>query len=327
MYLGRIVELAETEALFDRPQHPYTQALLAAAPTLDPDRRAAGAAVRGELPSPLAIPAGCPFHPRCPYAFDRCRTELPLLLRRRPRAADWQPVIFSRIRQHPSLEDGYTGIIAAMNGAICRPSEEVAAVETLAPARPRHMPRGDCPMLARLVVMVMFLLLARAAAADQTDPRLDGLFMQLRDAANSSDAGAVEAEIWRIWGEATDRDAQALFTRGVAAMSAGDARTAGAAFDLLVQLQPRFAEAWNKRATLRYLVGDDEGSIADIRQTLALEPRHFGALSGLALIMERQDRPGDAARSLKAALAIDPFLQGGRDRLQALEKKAAGDPT
>ena len=182
-------------------------------------------------------------------------------------------------------------------------------------------------MLARLVVMVMFLLLARAAAADQTDPRLDGLFMRLRDAANASDAGAVEAEIWRIWGEATDRDAQALYTRGVAAMAAGDARTAGAAFDLLVQLQPRFAEAWNKRATLRYLVGDDEGSIADIRQTLALEPRHFGALSGLALIMERQDRPGDAVRSLKAALVIDPFLQGGRDRLQALEKKAAGDPT
>ncbi len=81
MYLGRIVELAESEALFDRPQHPYTQALLAAAPTLDPDRRAGAAAVRGELPSPLAIPAGCPFHPRCPYAFGRCRTELPPVLR------------------------------------------------------------------------------------------------------------------------------------------------------------------------------------------------------------------------------------------------------
>ena len=81
MYLGRIVELAESEALFDRPQHPYTQALLAAAPTLDPDRRAGAAAVRGELPSPLAIPAGCPFHPRCPHAFGRCRTELPPLLR------------------------------------------------------------------------------------------------------------------------------------------------------------------------------------------------------------------------------------------------------
>ena len=82
MYLGRIVELADTDALFERPQHPYTQALLAAAPTLDPDRRSSQPAVRGELPSPLAIPAGCPFHPRCPQAFDRCRTERPPLFTR-----------------------------------------------------------------------------------------------------------------------------------------------------------------------------------------------------------------------------------------------------
>jgi oligopeptide/dipeptide ABC transporter ATP-binding protein len=82
MYLGRIVEFAETDALFERPRHPYTQALLAAAPTLNPDRRTDKPAVRGELPSPLAIPMGCPFHPRCPHVFDRCRTELPLLLRR-----------------------------------------------------------------------------------------------------------------------------------------------------------------------------------------------------------------------------------------------------
>lgn len=79
MYLGRIVELADTDALFERPQHPYTQALLAAAPTLDPDSRSSQPAVRGELPSPLAIPAGCPFHPRCPHAFERCQTERPSL--------------------------------------------------------------------------------------------------------------------------------------------------------------------------------------------------------------------------------------------------------
>jgi oligopeptide/dipeptide ABC transporter ATP-binding protein len=79
MYLGQVVELAETETLFASPAHPYTQALLAAAPILDPTHRSTTAAVRGELPSPLAIPPGCPFHPRCPYAFDRCRTERPAL--------------------------------------------------------------------------------------------------------------------------------------------------------------------------------------------------------------------------------------------------------
>jgi oligopeptide/dipeptide ABC transporter ATP-binding protein len=79
MYLGRIVELAETEALFSRPRHPYTKALLRAAPSLDPKRRTAADAVKGELPSPIAPPPGCPFHPRCPDAIARCRTERPAL--------------------------------------------------------------------------------------------------------------------------------------------------------------------------------------------------------------------------------------------------------
>ena len=75
MYLGRIVELDRTERLFSAPRHPYTQALLSAAPELDPTRRPRTAAVRGELPSPVAIPPGCPFHPRCPYVFDACRVS------------------------------------------------------------------------------------------------------------------------------------------------------------------------------------------------------------------------------------------------------------
>jgi tetratricopeptide (TPR) repeat protein len=110
-------------------------------------------------------------------------------------------------------------------------------------------------------------------------------------------------------------------------MNLGDGRTARAAFDLLVMREPGFAEAWNKRATLRYLLGDDEGSIADIRHTLVLEPRHFGALSGLALIYARQERPAQALQSLEAALQIHPFLPGGRERKRELEERVAGDPT
>jgi oligopeptide/dipeptide ABC transporter ATP-binding protein len=80
MYLGRVVELAETEALFATPRHPYTRALLEAAPELDPTRRRSGeAAVKGELPSPVNPPPGCAFHPRCPAAIDRCRTVRPEL--------------------------------------------------------------------------------------------------------------------------------------------------------------------------------------------------------------------------------------------------------
>jgi oligopeptide/dipeptide ABC transporter ATP-binding protein len=79
MYLGRIVELDQTERLFTAPRHPYTRALLSAAPELDPSKRSRTAAVRGELPSPVSIPPGCPFHPRCAYAFDRCSQERPAL--------------------------------------------------------------------------------------------------------------------------------------------------------------------------------------------------------------------------------------------------------
>jgi peptide/nickel transport system ATP-binding protein len=82
MYLGSIVEIGETERLFEAPKHPYTQALLAAAPDMDPRRRSRVAAARGELPSPLALPTGCPFHPRCPHVFDRCRVEQPSLTAR-----------------------------------------------------------------------------------------------------------------------------------------------------------------------------------------------------------------------------------------------------
>ncbi|MDX7950521.1 ATP-binding cassette domain-containing protein [Lichenihabitans sp. Uapishka_5] len=84
MYLGSIVELGATEPLFARPRHPYTRALLDAAPDIDPARRTATAATRGELPSPFAVPPGCPFHTRCPHAFDRCRAERPMLTPRTP---------------------------------------------------------------------------------------------------------------------------------------------------------------------------------------------------------------------------------------------------
>ena len=79
MYLGRVVELGEADAVFGSPLHPYTQALLRAAPQMRLGRRDEKVALAGELPSPLAVPAGCPFHPRCPLAFARCRVEMPAL--------------------------------------------------------------------------------------------------------------------------------------------------------------------------------------------------------------------------------------------------------
>lgn len=80
MYLGRVVELGETEALFDNPMHPYTKALLSAVPQPDPDVVMDRVVLEGEVPNPASPPSGCHFHPRCEYKTERCETEAPPLV-------------------------------------------------------------------------------------------------------------------------------------------------------------------------------------------------------------------------------------------------------
>src|SRR5438128_3779381 len=79
MYLGRIVEIASARALFRNPLHPYTEALLAAVPVPDPTVNRKRLILAGDVPSPIKLPTGCRFHTRCPYVFDRCRVEEPVL--------------------------------------------------------------------------------------------------------------------------------------------------------------------------------------------------------------------------------------------------------
>jgi oligopeptide/dipeptide ABC transporter ATP-binding protein len=85
MYVGQLVELAPTEAVFARPYHPYTAALMRAVPVPDPRVATSDTILKGEVPSPAAPPSGCYFHPRCRFAEDRCRCELRAAARSEPR--------------------------------------------------------------------------------------------------------------------------------------------------------------------------------------------------------------------------------------------------
>ena len=148
--------------------------------------------------------------------------------------------------------------------------------------------------------------------ADQNSDDLPGLFDELLDAEDAASAARLEARIWREWFEAPDDDARLLMTQLSAAMQSSDSDTALALADRLVELAPGYAEGWNRRATIHYLRGDDDASVADIRETLALEPRHFGAISGLGLIFLRQGDLEAALGAFEQVLAISPASDGAR---------------
>ncbi len=180
-------------------------------------------------------------------------------------------------------------------------------------------------MRAALLVLLL-LVVAGPSAARQDDPRLDPLFVRLKAAANAFEAAPVEAEIWSIWSETSDPQSAGLLSRAVEAMGRRDHPAALEALNELVRREPTFAEAWNKRATLYYIIGDYRASVADIQRTLALEPRHFGALSGLGLIYLAINEPAAAVRSFEAALAIHPYMTGARANVERLKDELRGAP-
>lgn len=177
------------------------------------------------------------------------------------------------------------------------------------------------PPLAAAVVLALAVLLAAgsAALADQSDGRLDGLFARLQ-AAGPVEAQQVEGEIWQIWTQSDDGAVRGLMRDGLAAMQRGDYRHALAKFDQMVVVAPGFAEGWNKRATVHYLLGNYGQSLSDIAKALELEPRHFGALSGRGLVYVKLEDERRALDAFEAALAVHPHLAGAATNAEQLRK-------
>lgn len=153
--------------------------------------------------------------------------------------------------------------------------------------------------------------------------QLDGLFTRLAQPGNAA-WESVQGEIWAMWSHSGSPAMDLLLARAAKAMDEQDLDLALRFLDDLVRLAPDFAEAWNKRATVYFLRRDYGRSIADIQRTLALEPRHFGAISGLGIILERLGDKKGAMRAFRHGLEIHPNLPGARDAVDRLSPEVDG---
>ncbi|HJS33729.1 MAG TPA: tetratricopeptide repeat protein [Alphaproteobacteria bacterium] len=173
-----------------------------------------------------------------------------------------------------------------------------------------------------VVVVLLALCAPLRAVADQTDARLGDLFERLKSTEQPQEAQLIEFVIWQIWSEANDPATDTLMGLGLQAMQGGNLAGALELFDAVTTRKPDFAEGWNKRATVLYLLGAYEESAKDVDKTLKLEPRHFGALSGLGLINMALERDEEAVAAFEAASKIHPHLPGVKANLETLKQRA-----
>lgn len=150
---------------------------------------------------------------------------------------------------------------------------------------------------------------------------LDALFAALGKAGDDDAAREIVPEIWRAWSLSGRAEIDTLMMQAGVAMAQRHIALASNLLDDVIALAPDFAEGWNQRATLRWMIGDHPGSQADIDKVLALEPRHFGALAGRAMMFIEAERFSEALAVYRQALAVNPFLAERHQVIPMLEKK------
>ena len=174
----------------------------------------------------------------------------------------------------------------------------------------------------RILAALVLIFFACLPAVAQT-AKLDDLFAKLLT-ADEEGAPKIEQEIWIEWSKSGSPAMDLLLERGRTAMAMGAPDVAIEHLTALIDHAPEFAEGWNARATAYYQTGDFGPSIADIGHVLSLNPRHFGALSGLGSIFEELERPKQALEVYKAALAINPHQVGVVEAVKRLEAQLQG---
>jgi tetratricopeptide (TPR) repeat protein len=153
---------------------------------------------------------------------------------------------------------------------------------------------------------------------------LDFLFGALKAAPDEASAKHVEARIWAIWLQTPSDTTALLMTRAKTAMDAQQTDVALKLLDAVIKLRPDYVEGWNRRATLYYLKNDYARSLRDIEQVLVREPRHFGALAGLGMIMQDLGDDKRALDAFRKALAVNPHLEKVPELVKSLTEKVEG---
>jgi tetratricopeptide (TPR) repeat protein len=153
---------------------------------------------------------------------------------------------------------------------------------------------------------------------------LDFLFGALKVAPDEDSAKHVEARIWALWNQTSSDTTALLMQRANAAMEAKQMDVALKLLDAVIKLRPDYVEGWNRRATLYYLQNDYTHSLEDIEQVLIREPRHFGALAGLGMIMQELGDDKRALDAFRKALDVNPHLDKVPELVKTLTEKVEG---
>ena len=183
---------------------------------------------------------------------------------------------------------------------------------------------------ACLAGVVGLILCASAIAQDNgRSEMLDTLFAKLQTASDPMAIQSLEGAIWEQWTMVPDPKQRALMLQGIAEMQQQELQRAVTTFTKLIELAPDLSEAWNKRATVQWLLGNFPASLADICETIKREPRHFGAYSGLGMIRAEMGEAGRAMAAFELAKKYNPHIVGidaEIERLKAQGGTAGEDP-
>ncbi|MEH6693646.1 MAG: tetratricopeptide repeat protein [Hyphomonas sp.] len=174
-------------------------------------------------------------------------------------------------------------------------------------------------LMLKPLILAAILLAGQASAAPS-----DEMFQKLHDAPSESEANDAAQDIWAAWMESGSPTVDMIMERAVDAQTVGEFDTARALYDRAVMLEPDYAEAWSRRASLFLNDENFPEALRDLNEALRLEPRHFGAWAGLGIMMETMGAEKEALEAYRQALDIYPFMTQALQAEKRLAKQAEG---